>query len=121
MLKTSEEKLTLFNLGGGAAAEKFQNELEGVLENIMDPNTPPESVREIVLKVKIRANDARNQVSINITCDSKRAASWAFKTAALIGKDRGRPVAQELVHMQQTLFGGSVVELPKRKEETDHA
>jgi len=104
MLKTNEEKLTLLNLGGGAAAEKFEREMERVLLNIMDPNTPPDKEREIVLKVKMKPNEARNQIAINITCDSKVAGNWAFKTAALIGRDRGRAVAQELVHMQQPLF-----------------
>jgi hypothetical protein len=115
MLKTNEEKLTLLNLGGGAAAEKFDRELERVLLNIMDANTPPDKEREVVLKVKIKPNDGRNQIAINITCDSKIAGNWAFKTAALIGRDRGRAVAQELVHMQQQLFD-NVAEFKKKEE-----
>ncbi len=33
--------VTLDNLGHGAARELFERELTAVLENILDPNTPP--------------------------------------------------------------------------------
>ena len=49
-MHTNEEKLTLSNLGNGAAVELFGIELRRVLKDVMDPNTDPKAVREITLK-----------------------------------------------------------------------
>jgi hypothetical protein len=55
-----EPSVSLQNLGGGAAIELFDLELQKVLENISDENTRPAVVREITLKVKIKPGDDRD-------------------------------------------------------------
>lgn len=35
--------MNLENLGNGAAAELFENELSNVIANILDPNTKPDA------------------------------------------------------------------------------
>ena len=42
---TRGETVSLSNLGGGAAVEKFNDELVEVLRNIQDPNTSPTTAK----------------------------------------------------------------------------
>lgn len=53
------EKLSLVNLGGGAAVEMFDEALEKVLENILDPNTEAKTKRVITLKMTISPAENR--------------------------------------------------------------
>lgn len=55
-----EQNVKLENLGCGAAAEMFQKELENVIANICDPNTKPDAVRTVTLKVKIKPGKDRS-------------------------------------------------------------
>ncbi len=81
-------EITLTNLGGGAAIEKFQEELEKVIKNILDPNTDPKAKREVNLKVIIQPNAERNWVAIKIEALAKVAPNVAYATRAFVGIDR---------------------------------
>lgn len=113
----SDEKLELYNIGSGAAAELFDIQLSKVLNNIMDINTVDGS-REINLKFKLQPNDRRDEVGIDISCSSRLGAVAGFKTAAKIGRGYdGRPAANEILTKQKSLFD-NVTEL--RKEDSQH-
>lgn len=88
----TNETVTLQNLGGGAAAEQFNHELNRVLENILDPNTRATAPREITLKVKIKPDDDRELADLEIHCASKLAAVKPYPTQIYIGVQRGGEV-----------------------------
>jgi hypothetical protein len=44
-----EDPVTLVTLANGAAMELFDSELSKVVENILDPNTLPDTVRKVIL------------------------------------------------------------------------
>ena len=67
------DQLSLINLGGGAAVEQFQVELDRVLENIMDPNTG-HTKRAITMKVEFQPSTDRSTYNLRISCSSKLAA-----------------------------------------------
>lgn len=67
------EKVTLSNIGNGAAAELFNHELTRVLENISDPNTDADQTRKITLEFVIKPSPDRNMGSIAIKCSAKTA------------------------------------------------
>lgn len=90
-----EEHVKLNNLGHGAAAEMFQAELDRAIANISDPNTKPEAVREVTLKVKLKPNKDRNFCAVEIHCDSKVAAAQPFESQMYVGMDKGKAVATE--------------------------
>lgn len=90
-----EEQVTLENLGRGAAMELFQTELGNVIRNIMDPNTKPEAVRAITLKVKIKPSDKRTMCRVETTCESRIAPTRPHETTIYVGLDRGAAVATE--------------------------
>ncbi|MHC4864656.1 MAG: hypothetical protein ACYTEX_11255 [Planctomycetota bacterium] len=81
-------EITLTNLGGGAAVEKFQEEFEKVVQNISDPNTDAKAKREVILKVTIQPDSERRLAGMKIEALAKLAPSVAYATRAFIGVDR---------------------------------
>lgn len=91
-----EEKLSIINIGGGAAVEKFDIALQQVLDNIADPNTVENAVREIVLRVRFKPTD-RSYARIEIDVPPpKLAGDFSYNTNCHIGADiHGRAEAYE--------------------------
>jgi len=87
--------VTLESLGNGAANEMFEAELLRVLDNILDPNTDPETVRKITLELKIKPTKDREMGNCEISVTSKLSANAAYPTRLFIGREHGRPVAYE--------------------------
>lgn len=113
-----KKPMTLANLGGGAAAEKFDDELRRVLENILDPNTDG-GEREVVLRVRIKPDKDRRAAAVAITCSAKLGGLAAFETQMFIGRDGGRAVAVEHNPRQANLFTdtqANVVDIGAKKE-----
>ena len=98
-------EITLTNLGGGAAVEKFQEEFEKVVKNVLDPNTDPKAKREVVLKVIVQPNAERSWASVRIEALAKLAPNIAYATRAFVGVDKqsGRAVACEDNPNQMTI------------------
>ena len=117
---TLGEPLSFENLGCGAAEEKFEEALKKVLANILDPNTRPQTAREIILRVKIKPSENRTDADVVIACDTKLAADKVFPTRIFIGKSiTGQPEAHEVNANQYTLFPkekGNVTALAAGKE-----
>lgn len=91
---TEEEKASLLTLARGAAIEQFDDELQRVLNNIVDPNTK-EGVREVNLKVKIKPDANRVTGAVEIICTSKTQPAHPCSTMFYIGKQGGKGVAFE--------------------------
>ena len=63
--------VSLENLGNGGVIEKFDHELQNVIANILDPNTPQDAKREISVKVTIKPGKAdRGMCSMEIVVAS---------------------------------------------------
>jgi hypothetical protein len=99
-----QQNVTLENLGHGAAAEMFQKELENVIANIVDPNTKPDAVRTITLKMKVKPGKDRGLCSVEIACDCKVASVQPFETAMYVGMEHGVAAATEYAPQQANLF-----------------
>lgn len=67
------QSVSLATLANGAAIERFDHELQRVLENIADFNTDAKAVREVNLKVKIKPTDDRSFSVVDIIASSKIA------------------------------------------------
>jgi len=89
------ESVSLQNLGSGAAIELFDTELQRVLDNIVDENTKPTTIREVTLKIKIKPDEDRESGSVEIQASSKLAPVHPYPTQILIGNQRGQGVATE--------------------------
>lgn len=120
-LKTLDYDLSLSNLAEGAAIQKFDDELQKVLNNIVDPNTPADVTREVQLIVKIKPDKNRGYGDISIIAKSKLAPDHEHFTTCAIGKQAGKGVAREII--QYDMFkkpeGSNVVDFEGKKEEVD--
>lgn len=98
-----EEKVTLENLGHGAAAELFQAELNNVIFNILDPNTKPDALRSVTLKLKVKPSKERAMCAVEISCESRVAPSQPFESTLFVGIERGEATATEYNPNQQRI------------------
>lgn len=105
---SKKEMVTLDNLGGGAAAEMFQDSLKKVIANIVDPNTKPDAVRSITLQMKIKPNkNQRDMCVVELSVNEKLATVLPFETAIFVGMQQGEAAATEYAPQQTTLFDQS--------------
>ena len=101
---TKDEKVSLVNLKDGAAIEMFDYELQRILDNIVDPNTNPETKREVTLKVSIKPDENREIGAVEITCVPKLAGQKSEMARIIIGRTGNRGEGRELVTAQQEMF-----------------
>ncbi len=100
-----ESRVNLSELAGGAVAERFNIELQKVLENIMDPNTDAKKARKLTLTLTFKADENRDVASVNIEAKTTLAPANSLATKILMDKDRnGHAVGAEL--FQTELFKG---------------
>ena len=88
------DSITLASIAGGALEEKFQVELEKVLENIDDPNAA-DGKREINLKISFKPNKKSSAMDIVIKTSCTLQPDIAVETMAFLGKKGARLKAFE--------------------------
>ncbi|MBU9711087.1 replication terminator protein [Evansella tamaricis] len=71
----------------GALAERFNEELLKILQNIADPNTEPHKVRTLNIKVKLAGDEQRNLANSMIEVSSKLIPSRSVPTKVIIDYD----------------------------------
>lgn len=101
---TSEELVSLTNLGNGAAVEKFDLELERVLHDLDDINKDPNAERTITLVVKFKPTGTQGIVETIIHCDPKMGKRKAFTTHLMIGHNGRRMEAREMFKQRPLEF-----------------
>lgn len=102
------EKLTLENLYGGAAIERFQVELDRCLENIKDINTTA-GARKVSLTLTLKPLDEhRHMIGIGIDCKSSICAVEPIKSNGLMKIDsKGRAyIEEQLPNRNQQVLPG---------------
>ena len=104
-MHTSKERVSLDNLGLGAAIEIFNVELEKVLKGIVDPNPEPKKPREVILKVRFEPDDDRFLTDVDIVWHSKLSPTKTYNTKIIVDREAGKVEAHELVPAQKELFG----------------
>ena len=114
-------KLSLLTICEGSAAERFDYELQKVLNNIVDPNTEAKTTREITITVKIKPDEARESFSAEMFVKSKLAKLSAVTSIGAIGKDvRGLAEAFEYSKpKQQEIPFGNVTHMPAKGKESN--
>ena len=91
-----QEFFTLTDIGRGAAVERFDIELQKVLDNIQDPNTDPKKARSVVLKFTITPDEDRGVGKYSIDAQAKLAPIKAHPGRVFLGRDKdGHGVASE--------------------------
>jgi hypothetical protein len=63
----------LDELMDGALTERFNREMERVLQNVFDPNTDPKAKRQIQIIIEIKPNEARDRAEFKVDLKTKIA------------------------------------------------
>jgi hypothetical protein len=109
------EKTTLTNLGGGMIQNLFERELEKVKDNIADSRTSAEAERSITLKIKIKPDATREELSIAMEASSTLAKAGGAKAVVYAAlTDEGIEIFNQNPGQQKLL--GEFVAAQKRRE-----
>ena len=101
---SGEEVVSLASLAGGAAIERFDDELARVVANILDPNTDEKATRTITLKVKVKPGRDRDFGAVSFSVGSQLAQARPVETLVYFGVADGQLVAVENNPKQARLF-----------------
>jgi len=110
------KQVSLSNLGKGAAAELFAEELKKVLENIADVNTPAKAMREVSITLRIYPTEARDYATLEIVPSSKLAKFKPFESRMHIGVIGGQVLASEEEIKQPELPMDNIRDINKGKQ-----
>ncbi|ARK25982.1 replication terminator protein [Sporosarcina sp. P37] len=107
--------INLNDFAGGAAAEKFNNEMQRVLDNIADPNTDFKKARKVTLTVTLKANKNRDLANVAVEAKSTIAPSKPISTDLIIdlaadGKVTGAELKSGLVGQMYADENGEVLD-----------
>lgn len=86
-------KISLENIGNGAAPELFARELQKVIDNIADINCPAESARTITLKITVKPHQSREMGEVRVNCTSTLAGVKPQLSSIFLVKEMGKPAA----------------------------
>ena len=89
----------LDDLMDGALTERFNYELDRVLQNVFDPNTAGKTKRQIQIVVDITANERRDAAEFKVDVKSKLAPPVPItQTVFLAMDDTGNVTATEITN-----------------------
>ena len=87
---------SLDQLMDGAMTERFNYELNRVLNNVFDPNTDAKAKRQIQIVIDIVPNERRDEAKFKLDVKSKLAQPMAITQTVFIAQDdRGNVTATE--------------------------
>lgn len=81
----------------GAVAERVNQELNKVLENIADPNTDPSKKRKITVTITVKGDDKRDILDVDVTAKTALAPAKSIGSKLIMDFDnRGKVTGAEL-------------------------
>lgn len=83
--------LTLATMNSGGVVEAVDEVLRQIADNIADVNTPPDKMRELTLKLKIKPDESRTLININAVVAAKLQPQEAQTIPVILDKQDGRP------------------------------
>lgn len=109
--------LKIETLYGGGAVERLQEEIQRVIANICDQNTPAKKARKIKLELVIKPNEQRNMAEVIVNTSSTLCPPEPLETSIYIGNDpkTGEVAAAEISSGEnpgQNLLPGAQEHMP---------
>ena len=92
----AEPKMTLMTIGGGALAELFENELQGVLKNIRDPNSDVKKSSKVTIEITITPMEDRGSAAMKYVVKSSKAPARVRQSNVVFGVDNGLFICKEI-------------------------
>ena len=113
-----QSSINLETLARGAFAEKINDALMKVAENIQDPNTDATTKRGITVNIKFSPNKTRQMVNTTISVTTKLAATEALDTQMIVGTNM-RTGKVEIAEYDPTRGQMSIDDIMEEGEEPD--
>lgn len=89
--------IDLNSFANGALAERANEELQKILENIADPNTDAKKKRKLTLTITLAADNERDVIMTNVVAKSTLAPSEPIEAKILMDLDNeGKVTGAEL-------------------------
>lgn len=110
---------SLDELMDGGVAERFNQQLAKVWENVYDPNTEPDKMRVVVLTVKIKPNERRDACEMKVDVAAKLAPQVSLSQTVMITQcEDGSVLATERTSEVpgQVDMEGGITPMPKTIE-----
>lgn len=104
---TDFPEITLENLAGGAAAERFTQAMRDLVENVQDPNTNAKAKRRVVLTVTVSPTEDREAGALTFDIQAKLAPPKPHSGLIYMGRRDGRYVAVANDPRQMDAFDGN--------------
>lgn len=113
---SAQTRMTLQQLGRGVVIERFDELIQEVAANILDPNTSPTATRTITLTITIKPTDARDMGTTTFQGTAKLAPKKGSASVMYFGRDRdgeihvsekniNQPEIPGIHHIQSTKAG----------------
>ena len=100
-----EHKLSLVTMMKGAAVERFDDELDMVLRNVVDFNADHRVSRSVILQLDLKPNEERTHMSMTMSVKSKIAPPKKSDGHAYLGQADDGVAAVEYDPSQPVLAG----------------
>jgi hypothetical protein len=111
------DKITLDSISGGAAVERFQDALNIVIENILDPDMDQSKTREIKLTLRLKpSKEDRAKVMYSLDIDKKLAPPMSVANIMYLGVENGNHEAYEQNADQGNLFKDEIQKIKNFSE-----
>ena len=118
-------KINLETLAGGAFAEKLNEALREVAENIQNPNTEATAKRGITVTIKFAPNKNRQMVNTQISVSTKLAPTEAIDTEMVVGTNIKTGAVEfaeyDSTGGQMSIFDAATEAEPEAPQDTDQA
>ena len=108
-MKQSEQRKAFLEIGRGAMLERFDYELERIIDNILDPNTPATKPRKIQLTLTLTPDADRMQIKHECVVKSAPQPTNPISGATALMRRGGQMSLVELVPQipgQGDMYGG---------------
>ena len=93
-----KSKKQILEMARGALMERANYELERIVENILDPNTPAAKKRKLTVTLELLPDEDRRMIQISATAKSALMATTPIQAAFWLSTDDNWiPVMQELI------------------------
>lgn len=96
--------IRLATLANGGLAERFEDALQRLLQNIQDPNTDPKATRKLSVVLTWKPDKERATAGVGVEVKLSLADHEGLATTVFMGFDGQRVVAKEQEIQQGRLF-----------------
>ncbi len=104
-------QISVESLCNGGLVERIAEEIQRVVQNIQDPNTPAEKARKVKMEMTVKPAAARDVATVTLSTSSTLCPPEPLQTSIFLGVDprTGEAAASEVgkgeSHLQKLLPG----------------